>query len=1124
MDAWHEIRIIARRCHAKALTDSGGKRDAAALNQAAMLSEDLHLHRFEPGTKVGDGVLGFLDRPALMVNIASSQPKEDETKEEAEEKAKKEAVVIAHELGHFFLHKDPRNEVNILDPGLGGDTVDSGAGVVQGYSPRERKEVQADVFAGEFLCPSDWLREELLAGRRPTGIAKKLGVPTNLVMNQAIRSLLLPELTEPEVDDDDTPMLFKLDASQQEAVGWDDGPLLVDAGPGTGKTRTLVSRIQRLLDKDVPPASILALTFSNKAAEEMRERVSAASEETSIEMWIGTFHAFGLELLQKWPSDIDRTMDVRILDQANSLALLEDNLSRLSLSHYQNLYEPAFDLADILKAISRCKDEMILPDEYETEAKAFLASATPEEQEAAEKAVEVARVYRVYEELLFENDAVDYGDLVMKSAQLLESSPVIRNEYHDLFEHILVDEYQDVNLASARLLRALNSPQSDVWVVADQRQSIYRFRGAEPANVARFEAEFEGSRRTLQYNYRSGQPVVHTFDAFAASMQNVTAGGWIAHRGSVGGVTMTVAANVASEAAAIRDQIEKFRSNGIAYEDQIILGRTHLTLGRVCAELERLGVPLLYMGDLFERSEIRDLLSLVALDAEFGGISLVRVAALPEYSVARSDALKVIRWAAEKEISVFETLNRVTEIEELTERGQTGLSLLGDHLDGMGPRTSPWTLLTTWLFERSNYLQPLLLSNDAKSQQCLIAIYQFLKVCGEHMIVDNPSRKRLVSRIRRIKALSQDKVYRAVSSEASTMDAVRVMTVHGSKGLEFGVVHLPAIATRYMPMSRPWNRCPPPPSLAHLGIQADDHGAEEECLFFVALSRAKDHLSLSRAERYTTKRASPSKFLVPIKGCLLSQQTAKTAAIHTDQEELAPPVPLERYDVRALETYLKCPAQYSYEKIDNLTGSTSDSAYVGFHRCVSRTIGWLEDERQTGRQHDVASAMDHLDTDWKAVGPSRHANESFYRAIAESMITKMASVIENEDVRYERASWDVNIEGKLITVTPDRVFIDSQDIVHVQKVRNSRKTKSEPGKPIYALLRHGAAQRYPEQSVVVETMYPATGEAVPTDPKKDSTHLSNYANAIAGIESGSFPAKPDSRSCSARPCYFICGS
>ena len=476
MDAWNQIRLVARRCHADALVESGGVGDGRALNEAVIRLNDLELCYFPPSAKVSDGVLGFLDRPAQIVNIADGLPDGEE------------AVVIAHELGHFFLHKDPRNEVNQIDPGLGGDTVDSGAGMVYGYSPREQKEVQADVFAGEFLCPSDWLRTELIAGQRPSEIAKRLNLPVHLVMNQAIRALLLPELKEPPLVAADTEAAFALDPSQQEAVDWQGGPLLVDAGPG--KTRTLVSRIQALLEDNVPPASILALTFSNKAAAEMRERVSLSSDEAAIEMWMGTFHAFGLELIRKWPEAIDRSLDVRILDQTKSLALLEDNLSRLSLHHYQNLYEPAYDLAEILKVISRCKDEMISPDEYEAEASSYLNSAAPAEVEAAEKVMEVAGVYRAYEELLHENDAVDYGDLVMKAAHILESNTAIRSHYQEHFEHILVDEYQDVNLASARLLRALSADSTGVWVVADQRQSIYRFRGAEPGNVARFEAEW----------------------------------------------------------------------------------------------------------------------------------------------------------------------------------------------------------------------------------------------------------------------------------------------------------------------------------------------------------------------------------------------------------------------------------------------------------------------------------------------------------------------------------------------------------------------------------------------------------------------------------------------------------
>ena len=341
-------------------------------------------------------------------------------------------------------------------------------------------------------------------------------------------------------------------------------------------------------------------------------------------------------------------------------------------------------------------------------------------------------------------DAVDFGDLVMLATQLIEQNSDIREHFHTRFNHVLVDEYQDVNLASARLLRAICGAGRDVWVVADQRQSIYRFRGAEPSNVSRFEEEFGGARHSLGHNYRSFAAIVRSFERFSATMGGSSAmiGAWSAHRADGGEVCLTVTPSLSAEAEAIRDKIEELRAKGVPYRDQTILARTHLTLARLTGILEKLGVPLLYLGDLFERSEIRDLLSLIAIDAEFGGIGLVRVAAMSEYGVPREDALAVIRWAQTSQVSLFDALKRIPEIEGLSDAGKSGLARLGMQLDGLGPTTSPWTLLTTWLFVRSDYLRPLLLANDIISQQKLVAIYHLLKVCGEQVAMGDSSRKR----------------------------------------------------------------------------------------------------------------------------------------------------------------------------------------------------------------------------------------------------------------------------------------------------------------------------------------------------------------------------------------------
>ena len=1113
MDAWIDIRRRARACHEEALKASKGDRRADALVAAALRNDDLELRHYEPGSIVSKGVLGFLNRSARLVNVAKHQDPADEL------------VVISHEIGHYRLHRDPLNEVTLRTPGLGGDPIDSGAGRVEGYSPRERKEVQADIFAGEFLCPAGWLRDEYISrNRRPHEIAKELGLPLHLVMNQAIRALLLPPIgPAPPPAEVQT---YLLDASQETAATWRDGPLLVDAGPGTGKTRTLVRRIKHLLENGALSGSILALTFSIKASEEMRERLSAMDGDAAIEMWVGTFHSFGSELVTKWPSRVNRTAKVRILDQTGQLGILEDNLAKLPLRYYQNLYEPAFELVHVLRAISRCKDELISPEVYRAEAEAALAAArTDDARVDAEKALEVAAIYNIYQQALQEADAVDFGDLIVLATRLLEEHPEVRAYVQARFKHVLVDEYQDVNLASARLLRAICGAGTDVWVVADQRQSIYRFRGAEPSNVARFEHEFGGTRRALGNNYRSVAAVVHTFATFSSTMGGGgLAGRWAADRKDSGEVSLVVAPSLAAEAEAISHRISTLHARGVPYREQVILGRSHLTLARITGILEQLGIPLLYLGDLFERHEIRDLLSLVALDAEFGGVGLVRVAALKPYQVPREDALAAIRWAHARRVTIFEALRRAAAIDGVSDAGRAGLAQLGAELEGLGPGTSPWTLLTTWLFERSRYLRPWLIANDTASKQKLVAIYQLLKVCGEQVALGDSSRRRFLDRVRRIEALNEDTVYRAVASEAADMDAVRVMTIHGSKGLEFRAVHLPALATRYMPTNRQAVRCPPPPSLAQLAMQPQHHEAEEECLFFVALSRARDHLSLSRAERYTTVNASPSKFLSPLAGVVPASRFEGSGQIFTESFDLLPPAPRERYEERELTLYRLCPARYRNEFIDGLHGIRDDSAYIRFHRCVYVTIGWLEEQRVQGKPFDLAAARGHLAEEWATRGPVGHAFESYYRGTAEGMVAAMAKAVAAESGTYYRDEWEIPVHGEVVAIWPDRVVIGPTGAIRIQRVRTGRKTKSEPDNPIYALLRRGAAARYPGQPVSIESFYLATGEVVPVAPRDDAKLIEQYAEAIDGIERGDFHPTPDPRRCPNCQCYFMCGA
>jgi hypothetical protein len=350
------------------------------------------------------------------------------------------------------------------------------------------------------------------------------------------------------------------------------------------------------------------------------------------------------------------------------------------------------------------------------------------------------------------------------------------------------------------------------------------------------------------------------------------------------------------------------------------------------------------------------------------------------------------------------------------------------------------------------------------------------------------------------------------------------MTIHGSKGLEFRAVHLPGLATGYMPARAHPVRCPPPPTLPGLLADSADHATEEECLFFVALSRARDHVCISRAEKYTpVRKATASAFVGRVAGA----QDRRHAAVDLSGDISAPVIVGAKpvYAERELDTYMQCPRRYRYEFIDGLKGAGRSSGYVRFHGCVYRTIAWLEDERAKGAVVDPSAALGQLERDWSERGPAGHGFEPFYRKSADAMVRAMATLVGREEARYERSEWSVSVGGRNVSVTPDRVVIGTDGTVRVQRIRTGRQTKSEQDNPIYALLRAGAASRYGTGSVSIETLYAANAAAVPVPAhKNDAARVDEYRDAIAGIESCAFPAERSDRHCPSCPYYFICGA
>ena len=862
----------------------------------------------------------------------------------------------------------------------------------------------------------------------------------------------------------------------------------------------------------------------------MRTRVAVSAPNAAPAIWAGTFHAFGLEVLRKFGHLLGLNPDVHLADPNDALLMLENRLPSLPLEHYLQLYEPAFALRDILNAISRAKDELIGPAEYLKFGQEMLSKAEDDADaiERAQKVIEVAGVFSVYDDILREKCIVDFADLIVKPVNLLREHPEVVKALREQYKWILVDEYQDVNRASGVLLKLLVDDSKNLWVVGDSRQSIYRFRGASPTNIRNFENDFPSAKRySLNVNYRSQACVVQLFEVFAEKMKAGVGGlpvGWTAERGEQGGeIVMEVATDLEAECAGVAEQIRRRRDQGIAFRDQAVLCRSHNYLAQFALRLEAHGIPVLYLGDLFERPEIRDMLALISFTCEPERGGLLRVASFPEYKIPLEDVRNVLAFAAAKKIYPLEAISRLSEIANLTKVGLQGLTLLKSHLNFVQPVTPAVILLSEYLFTQSRYLDTFLTEDSVAGACRKLAIFQLLQIATEFKSPSGGnSRREILKWIRRLETFGDERQLRQIPSTAREIDAVRLLTVHASKGLEFSAVYLPALGTTIFPSSWKPNSCPPPEGMLSENPK-NSHEEEEECLLYVAMSRARDVLCLSRAERYAAARRASS-LLVGLKANLPSAPDALPqwcdAGVVNEKENALVHLAadFDLHNAEDLDQYIRCPRTYLYQRILKLSGAREDSAYVQFHRAVYSVLRWMTSlDTGTEVSHDVAKAR--LEVTWDEIGPADHPYASVYREAADKIVERaIARCTSGAEVL--EADWQIERPGGRIRLRPDHVERTSDGIV-VQRLRTGQPPKKIDD-DIYALYRYAAEQNLGDARVEALFLMSDESKPVPMSETVIRNRLGKYDDAIAGIRAGHFPPKPNDRTCPRCPQYFIC--
>src|SRR5258708_2007119 len=764
-------------------------------------------------------------------------------------------------------------------------------GIGLSYDPRSQRELEANIFAAELLMPLERVRALYLTKQLPANMRAGVLDGANAAMRNRVAGVLVEtrETTgqgEVEQTGGGSPTKKRYDEFQQAAIEAPT-PALIVAGPGSGKTSTLIGRAEYLIyTLGVPPENILALTFSRKAAEEMQERLQRVLDAHSIPTTVSTFHAFCAEVLRTYGDLVGLRRDFAFIDDAEGYFLLRRLAEELPLRHYQHLSTPTMYFPVMLSGVSRAKDELVTPLEYKRLALLMLEQASnDEEMQQAEKALEIADIYALYQAALERQGDSDFGGLIMLTVQLLREHPEVRIELQQKYQHILVDEFQDINRASGVLLRLLAGEQRRVWVVGDANQAIYSFRGASPANIANFRDDYpDAVVLPLNRNYRSRPDIVSLADAFRSEhLEPGSAQGAVQTARPTSPdayITLAEAPDEAGELNGLVSDMRRKHAAGYHFRDMVVLCRTRAQARKITRALVTADLPVIERGGMLEQEHIKNLLSVIMLVAEPSGMGILRAARQSDHFLTQQDIEALLLAAREQKSPPVMLILRDEAPLTMSMDGCRSLSVLSTMLKEMlRHATNVWTLLADYLLIETSLVRDLLESSEHTAiladyagilqlaryfdqQQQILRFHEEQEALARGEDVALPAQnppiqeqaKGFLDYLSVLLTLRHDGGNRSENAEKGSEevpDVIRVMTVHASKGLEFPVVYLPGIVKQRFPMQRRSNPVEPPTGMLPAESEGDAaHETDEACLFYVGATRPRHHPSLTSPQRY----------------------------------------------------------------------------------------------------------------------------------------------------------------------------------------------------------------------------------------------------------------------------------
>lgn len=630
-------------------------------------------------------------------------------------------------------------------------------------------------------------------------------------------------------------MLDKLNERQKEAVLATEGPVLVLAGAGSGKTTVLVNRIAYMIsEKHIRPWNILAITFTNKAAREMKDRIERLLGDTAKDMWIGTFHSVCVRILRSCIDLLGYSRDFVIYDTADTKTVMKECLRELDID------EKSFPVRNVLSIICNAKNDLMDAATFENVYKSDYRMSI------------IAKIYYRYQTKLRKNNAVDFDDIILNTVKILSENPDVLSKYQDKFQYILVDEYQDTNNSQYLLINLLAQANRNLCVVGDDDQSIYKFRGANIGNILNFEDDYSDVQKiTLDQNYRSTQNILDAANSVISNNKGRMGKSLWTSNGDGNKVFVYTGTNEYDEARYIARQIKKHFDEQGSFSDCAILYRTNAQSRVIEEMLMRESVPYKVLSGLrfYDRKEIKDIIAyLRVVYNPNDDVSLARIINEPKRKIGNATLEKARNIAREKETSLYDVISHADDYPEF----KTAIKkLLGfsEIIQSLIKLKDTVTIedLTGRILNDTGYMPALVMEDTTESKTRIENLGEFISVITEFE-KNEETGNTLGEFLENISLVSD------IDGYDENEDSAVLMTIHSAKGLEFPIVFLSGLEEGLFPGMR--------------SMESDDDIEEERRLCYVAITRAKEQLyitkTISRTIHGKTMPTTASRFFKEI--------------------------------------------------------------------------------------------------------------------------------------------------------------------------------------------------------------------------------------------------------------------